>query len=73
MVSPAHLTARVRIRSARRGWPHGPEVPRLAALALGYRAFDAFCLILMFDALRVVADPFVLLVAYGAPPSQRYH
>jgi glycosyltransferase 2 family protein len=41
------------------------EVPRLAALALGYWIFDALCLILMFDALGVAADPLVLLVAYG--------
>ncbi len=41
------------------------EVPRLAALALGYWTFDALCLILMFDALGVAADPLVLLVAYG--------
>jgi uncharacterized protein (TIRG00374 family) len=40
-------------------------VPRLAALALGYWTFDALCLILMFDALGVAADPLVLLVAYG--------
>jgi glycosyltransferase 2 family protein len=40
------------------------EAPKLAALALGYWAFDALCLILMFDALGVVADPLVLLVAY---------
>jgi uncharacterized protein (TIRG00374 family) len=41
------------------------ETPRLAALALGYWAFDALCLILMFAALGVAADPLVLLVAYG--------
>ena len=65
VVSPAHLTARVRILVGAPGLAARPaEVPRLA-LALGYWAFDAFCLILMFDALRVVADPFVLLVAYG--------
>jgi uncharacterized membrane protein YbhN (UPF0104 family) len=34
-------------------------------LALGYWTFDVLCLILMFDALGVVADPFILLVAYG--------
>jgi glycosyltransferase 2 family protein len=41
------------------------ETPKLAALALGYWAFDALCLILMFAALGVSADPIVLLVAYG--------
>ena len=54
------------IRAARRGLAARPtEAPKLAALALGYWAFDALCLILMFDALGVGADPFVLLVAYG--------
>ena len=41
------------------------ETPKLAALALGYWAFDALCLILMFAALGVAADPLVLSVAYG--------
>jgi uncharacterized protein (TIRG00374 family) len=41
------------------------EGPKLAALALGYWALDALCLILMFAALNVAADPLVLLVAYG--------
>ena len=41
------------------------ETPKLAALALGYWAFDALCLILMFAALDVAADPLVLLVTYG--------
>ena len=41
------------------------EAAKLTTLALGYWAFDALCLILMFDALGVAADPFVLLVAYG--------
>jgi glycosyltransferase 2 family protein len=41
------------------------EVPKLGALALGYWVFDALCLILMFDAIGVAADPLVLLVAYG--------
>jgi uncharacterized protein (TIRG00374 family) len=41
------------------------ELPKLAALALGYWAFDVLCLILMFAALGVAADPLVLLVAYG--------
>jgi glycosyltransferase 2 family protein len=54
------------IRAARRGLAARPaEAPKLAALALGYWAFDALCLILMFDSLGVAADPFVLLVAYG--------
>jgi uncharacterized protein (TIRG00374 family) len=41
------------------------EMPKLAALAFGYWAFDAMCLILMFAALGVAADPLVLLVGYG--------
>ncbi len=41
------------------------EEPRLMALALAYWAFDALCLILMFAAMNVEADPLVLLVAYG--------
>jgi glycosyltransferase 2 family protein len=54
------------IRAARRGLAARPtEAPKLAALALSYWAFDALCLILMFDALGVRVDPFVLLVAYG--------
>jgi uncharacterized protein (TIRG00374 family) len=54
------------IRAARRQLAARPtEAPKLAALALGYWAFDALCLILMFYALGVVADPLVLLVAYG--------
>jgi uncharacterized protein (TIRG00374 family) len=53
------------IRATRRQLAARPtEAPKLAALALGYWAFDALCLMLMFDALGVVADPFVLLVAY---------
>jgi uncharacterized protein (TIRG00374 family) len=53
------------IRATRRQLAARPtEAPKLAALALGYWAFDALCLILMFDALGVVADPLVLLVAY---------
>jgi uncharacterized protein (TIRG00374 family) len=53
------------IRAARRGLTARPaEAPKLAALALSYWAFDALCLILMFDAIGVGADPFVLLVAY---------
>jgi uncharacterized protein (TIRG00374 family) len=54
------------LRAARRHLAgRSAEVPRLAALALGYWTFDALCLILMFDALGVAADPLVLLVAYG--------
>ena len=41
------------------------EEPRLMALALAYWAFDGRCLILMFAAMNVEADPLVLLVAYG--------
>ena len=53
------------LRAARRGLAAQPtEAPKLAALALGYWAFDAMCLILMFDALGVGADPLDLLVAY---------
>jgi uncharacterized membrane protein YbhN (UPF0104 family) len=64
----AQLIARLGevIRAARRQLAAQPtEAPKLAALALGYWAFDALCLILMFDALGVPADPFVLLVGYG--------
>jgi glycosyltransferase 2 family protein len=54
------------LRAARRQLARrSAEVPRLAALALSYWIFDALCLILMFDALGVAADPLVLLVAYG--------
>lgn len=62
------LTARLgeELRAARRQLAARPaEAPKLTTLALGYWAFDALCLILMFDALGVAADPFVLLVAYG--------
>jgi uncharacterized protein (TIRG00374 family) len=38
---------------------------RLLALAFGFWAFDALCLVLMFRALGVPADPVSLLVAYG--------
>lgn len=41
------------------------EVARLSLLALGYWIFDALCLILVFAALGVKADPVSLLVAYG--------
>jgi uncharacterized protein (TIRG00374 family) len=48
---------------------HPAQTPKLASLALGYWAFDALCLILMFAALGVPADPVVLLVAYGVATS----
>ena len=41
------------------------ETPKLAALALGYWALDALCLIVMFAAMNVAADTLVLLVSYG--------
>ena len=54
------------LRAARRELTlHSAETPKLAALALGYWAFDALCLVLVFAALGVSADPVVLLVAYG--------
>jgi uncharacterized protein (TIRG00374 family) len=54
------------LRAARRQLAgRSAEAPKLAVLALGYWAFDALCLILMFDALGVAADPLVLVVAYG--------
>ncbi len=54
------------LRAARRQLARrSAEAPRLVALALGYWTFDALCLILMFDALGVAADPLFLLVAYG--------
>ena len=54
------------LRAARRQLARrSAEAPKLTALALGYWAFDALCLILMFYALGVAADPLVLLVAYG--------
>jgi glycosyltransferase 2 family protein len=65
---PTRLVKRLEeeLRAARRHLVRRSSgVPRLAALALGYWIFDALCLILMFDALGVEADPFVLLVAYG--------
>jgi glycosyltransferase 2 family protein len=37
----------------------------LSALSFGYWAFDALCLILMFEAMGVPASPLVLIVAYG--------
>jgi uncharacterized protein (TIRG00374 family) len=54
------------LREARRQLTRrSAETTKLAALALGYWAFDVLCLILMFAALGVAADPLVLLVAYG--------
>jgi uncharacterized protein (TIRG00374 family) len=54
------------LREARRQLVvHSAEVPKLAALALGYWVFDVLCLILIFAALNVAAAPLVLLVAYG--------
>jgi uncharacterized protein (TIRG00374 family) len=44
---------------------HPAKTLKLGALAMGYWAFDALCLVLMFAALGVRADPLVLLVAYG--------
>jgi uncharacterized protein (TIRG00374 family) len=64
----ARLVSRLgeELRAARRQLAgRSAEVPKLGALALGYWAFDALCLILMFAALSVAADPLVLLVAYG--------
>jgi uncharacterized protein (TIRG00374 family) len=54
-------------RTAHRQLTGSPkEVLRLSALALGYWAFDALCLILMFEAMCVPGSPFVLIAAYGA-------
>ncbi len=64
----ARLIARLgeEFRAARQQLAARPaEAAKLTALALGYWAFDALCLILMFDALGVAVDPLVLLVAYG--------
>jgi uncharacterized protein (TIRG00374 family) len=41
------------------------EALMLSALGFGYWAFDALCLILMFEAMGVPASPLVLIVAYG--------
>jgi uncharacterized protein (TIRG00374 family) len=58
------------LRTARRQMTGSPkENMSLLALAFGYWAFDALCLILMFAALGVGADPLVLLVAYGVATS----
>jgi uncharacterized protein (TIRG00374 family) len=48
-----HMTGRTR------------ESLMLSALGFSYWAFDALCLILMFEAMGVPANPLVLLVAYG--------
>jgi glycosyltransferase 2 family protein len=64
----ARLVSRLgeELRAARRQLAgRSAGAPKLAALALGYWVFDALCLILMFAALDVAADPLVLLVAYG--------
>ncbi len=39
--------------------------PILRRRGFGYWAFDALCLILMFEAMGVSAGPFVLLADYG--------
>jgi uncharacterized protein (TIRG00374 family) len=62
------LVSRLRgeVRAARRQLAgHPAKTLKLGALAIGYWAFDALCLVLMFAALGVRADPLVLLVAYG--------
>jgi uncharacterized protein (TIRG00374 family) len=60
----SHLGEELRV-ARRQLIVHSAEAPKLAALALGYWAFDVLCLILVFAALGVAADPLVLLVAYG--------
>jgi glycosyltransferase 2 family protein len=65
---PVRLVSRLgeELREARRELIlRSAETPKLAALALGYWAFDILCLVLMFAALGVTADPIVLLAAYG--------
>ena len=53
-------------RAAHRHMTGRPEEALiLSALGFGYWAFDALCLILMFEATGVSAGPLVLLVAYG--------
>jgi glycosyltransferase 2 family protein len=62
------LVSRLReeLRAARQQLAgHPAKTLKLGALAIGYWAFDALCLVLMFAALGVRADPLVLLVAYG--------
>ena len=57
-------------RAARRHMTGRPrEVLMLSALGFGYWAFDALCLILMFEAMDVPASPLVLLAAYGVATS----
>jgi uncharacterized protein (TIRG00374 family) len=60
----SHLGEELRV-ARRQLIVHSAEAPKLAALALGYWAFDVLCLILVFAALGVAADPLILLVAYG--------
>jgi glycosyltransferase 2 family protein len=45
------------------------EAMTLWALGFAYWAFDALCLILMFEAMGVPASPLVLIVAYGVATS----
>ena len=54
------------LRAAHRRLAERPkEALRLSALGFGYWALDALCLILMFEAMGVPANPLVLMVAYG--------
>ena len=65
---PVRLVSRLReeLRAARQQLAgHPTKTLKLGALATGYWAFDALCLVLMFAALGVTAGPLVLLVAYG--------
>jgi len=53
-------------RAAHRHMARSPkEALSLSGLGFGYWAFDALCLILMFEAMGVPASPLVLIVAYG--------
>lgn len=53
-------------RAARTELQNNPlQAARLFSLALGYWAFDALCLVLVFQALGVQASIVSLLVAYG--------
>jgi glycosyltransferase 2 family protein len=53
-------------RAGRRHMTGRPkEALILSALGFGYWAFDALCLILMFEAMGVPASPLVLIMAYG--------
>jgi uncharacterized protein (TIRG00374 family) len=57
-------------RAAHRHMTGRPRaVLMLSALGFGYWAFDALCLILVFEAIGVPASPLVLLVAYGVATS----